>query len=117
MVVVFLQFYGTTTTEEAPSGERFLDNRKFESTVKEIIDNATDYVMASMRKGSLIRGVTRQDIPEYPEVALREAIVNAVAHRTTAISYAAATFRCGCLPTAWRSRIQEGFMVVSPLTN
>ena len=81
MVVVFLQFYGTTTTEEAPSGERFLDNRKFEGTVKEIIDNATDYVMAGMRKGSLIRGVTRQDIPEYPEVALREAIVNAVAHR------------------------------------
>lgn len=81
MVVVFLQFYGTTTTEEAPSGERFLDNRKFEGTVKEIIDNATDYVMASMRKGSLIRGVTRQDISEYPEVALREAIVNAVAHR------------------------------------
>jgi hypothetical protein len=34
-----------------------------------------------MCKGSLIRGVTRQDIPEYPEVALREAIVNAVAHR------------------------------------
>jgi ATP-dependent DNA helicase RecG len=81
MVVVFLQFYGTTTTEEAPSGERFQDNRKFEGTVKEIIDNATDYVMASMRKSSLIRGVTRQDIPEYPEVALREAIVNAVAHR------------------------------------
>jgi ATP-dependent DNA helicase RecG len=81
MVVVFLQFYGTTTTEEAPSGERFLDNRKFDGTVKEIIDNATTYVMAGMRKGSLIRGVTRQDIPEYPEVALREAIVNAVAHR------------------------------------
>ena len=81
MVVVFLQFYGTTTTEEAPSGERFLDNRKFEGTVKEIIDNATTYVMAGMRKGSLIRGVTRQDIPEYPEIALREAIVNAVAHR------------------------------------
>jgi ATP-dependent DNA helicase RecG len=81
MVVVFLQFYGTTTTEEAPSGERFLDNRKFEGTIKEILDSATAYVMAGMLKGSLIRGVTRQDIPEYPEVALREAIVNAVAHR------------------------------------
>jgi ATP-dependent DNA helicase RecG len=81
MFVVFLQFYGTTTTEEAPSGERFLDNRKFEGTIKEIIDSATAYVMAGMRKGSLIRGVTRKDIPEYPEVALREAIVNAVAHR------------------------------------
>jgi ATP-dependent DNA helicase RecG len=81
MVVVFLQYYDTTTTEEAPSGERFLDNRKFEGTIKNIIDDATAYVMASMRKGSLIRGITRQDIPEYPEVALREAIVNAVAHR------------------------------------
>lgn len=81
IVVVFLQFYGTTTTEEAPSGERFLDNRKFEGTVKEIIDAASAYVMASMRKGSLIRGVIREDVPEYPEVALREAIVNAVAHR------------------------------------
>jgi ATP-dependent DNA helicase RecG len=81
MVVVFLQYYGTTTMEEAPSGERFLDNRKFEGTVEEIIGNATAYVMSSMRKGSLIRGVLRKDVPEYPEVAVREAIVNAVAHR------------------------------------
>ena len=47
----------------------------------EMVDGAVSYVMANMRKGSLIRGVTRQDIPEYPEVALREAIVNALAHR------------------------------------
>jgi ATP-dependent DNA helicase RecG len=81
MVVVFLQYYGTTTMEEAPTGERFLDNRKFEGTVEEIIGNATAYVMSSMRKGSLIRGVLRKDVPEYPKVAVREAIVNAVAHR------------------------------------
>jgi len=81
LFIAYLQFYGTTTTEEAPSGERFLDNRKLEGTIKEIIDDAVAYVMASMRKGSLIRGVYRQDIYEYPEVALREAIVNAVAHR------------------------------------
>ena len=81
LFIAYLQYYGTTTTEEAPSGERFLDNRKFEGTIKEIIDGAVSYLMASMRKGSLIRGVYRQDVPEYPEVALREAIVNAVAHR------------------------------------
>jgi len=81
LFIAYLQYYGTTTTEEAPTGERFLDNRKFEGTIKEIIDGAVTYVMASLRKGSLIRGVTRQDIYEYPEVALREAIVNAVAHR------------------------------------
>lgn len=81
LFISYLQYYGTTTTEEAPSGERFLDNRKFEGTIKEMTDGAVYYSMASMRKGSLIRGVTRQDVPEYPEVALREAIVNAVAHR------------------------------------
>ncbi|MDD2851439.1 MAG: ATP-binding protein [Desulfuromonadaceae bacterium] len=37
--------------------------------------------MASIRKGSLIEGLYRRDIPEYPEEAIREAIVNAVAHR------------------------------------
>jgi len=46
-----------------------------------MIDGAVAYLLASMRKGGLIRGVYRQDVPEYPEVALREAIVNAVAHR------------------------------------
>lgn len=81
LFIAYLQFYGTTTTEEAPSGERFLDNRKFEGTLDEMVDNAVSYVMASMRKGSMIRGVLREDIPEYPEVALREAIVNALAHR------------------------------------
>ena len=57
LFIAYLQYYGTTTTEEAPSGERFLDNRKFEGTIKEIIDGAVSYLMASMRKGSLIRGV------------------------------------------------------------
>ena len=55
--------------------------RGFLSCGKEIIDNATDYMMASMCNGSLIRGIMRQDIPEFPEVVLREAIINAVAHR------------------------------------
>jgi hypothetical protein len=34
-----------------------------------------------MRKSSLIEGPLRRDIPEYPPVALREALANAVAHR------------------------------------
>jgi len=37
--------------------------------------------MAGIRKSSLIEGLWRRDIPEYPEEALREAVVNAIAHR------------------------------------
>ena len=36
---------------------------------------------SATRKASLIEGMLRRDIPEYPQAALREAIANAVAHR------------------------------------
>ncbi len=81
LVITFLQFYGTTETERTPRGERFLDNRKFEGTVPEVVEEVVDYALASMRKSSLIEGLLRRDIPEYPIEAVREAVVNAVAHR------------------------------------
>ena len=81
LVITFLQYYGTTETEKTPRGERFLDNRKFEGPIPEMVEGAINQVMASLRKSSLIEGLYRRDIPEYPEEAVREAIVNAVAHR------------------------------------
>jgi ATP-dependent DNA helicase RecG len=42
---------------------------------------ADQHVTAAIRKSPLIERPLRRDIPEYPQVALREAIVNAVAHR------------------------------------
>ena len=81
LVITFLHYYGTTETEAGPRGERFLDNRKFEGAMPEVVGGAVDYVLASMRKSSLIEGLYRRDIPEYPREAIREAVVNAVAHR------------------------------------
>jgi ATP-dependent DNA helicase RecG len=81
LVITFLQFYGTTETEKTPRGERFLDNRKFEGTIPEMAESAVNYVLASIRKSSLIEGLWRRDVPEYPEEAVREGVVNAVAHR------------------------------------
>jgi ATP-dependent DNA helicase RecG len=81
MVITFLQFFGTTETEKTPRGERFLDNRKFEGRVPELVEAAVNYILGSLRKSSLIEGILRRDIPEYPEEAIREAIANAVAHR------------------------------------
>ncbi len=81
LVITFLHYFGTTETEKTPRGERFLDNRKFEGAIPEMVEDAVNHVLASIRKGSLIDGLYRRDIPEYPEEAVREAIVNAVAHR------------------------------------
>lgn len=81
LVITFLHYYGVTEEEPTPRGERFLDNRKFEGTIPEMVEQATNTVLASIRKSSLIEGLYRRDIPEYPETAIREALVNAVAHR------------------------------------
>ena len=47
----------------------------------EMVDEAETYIMSAMRKSSLIDGMFRRDITEYPRESLRESIANAVAHR------------------------------------
>ncbi len=81
LVITFVQYYGTTETEKTPRGERFMDNRKFDGAIPDMIEDAVNYILGSMRKSSLIEGLLRRDIPEYPVEAVREAVVNAVAHR------------------------------------
>jgi len=43
-------------------------------------------ILARIRKRALLEGFTRREIPEYPDWAYREAIINAVAHRDYGIS-------------------------------
>jgi ATP-dependent DNA helicase RecG len=102
LMITFLQYYGTTEDERAPRGERFVDNQRFEGPIPEMVDRAETYVAVALRKASLIEGMFRRDIPEYPREALREAIANAVAHRDYSSYARAATFRSACSPTALR---------------
>jgi ATP-dependent DNA helicase RecG len=81
LVITFLHYYGADEAEKTPRGERFLDNRKFEGPIPDMVEAVVNYAMASIRKSSLIEGLLRRDIPEYPEEAVREAVVNAIAHR------------------------------------
>lgn len=57
------------------------DRLPVEGTVEEMINQAVEFVKKNMRTMGRINGVYREDIPEYPEGALREIIANAVAHR------------------------------------
>jgi ATP-dependent DNA helicase RecG len=81
LVITFLRYAGTDEITTGPQGERFLDNREFDGTIPEMLEDAISRVKASMQMRSVITGLLRQDIPEYPLVSLREALVNAVAHR------------------------------------
>lgn len=81
LMITFVQYFGITEDERTPQGARFVDNRRFEGPILEMLDQAEIYILGAMRKASLIDGMFRRDIPEYPQEALREAIANAVAHR------------------------------------
>jgi len=54
-------------------------------TLPEQIRKAEAFVTANMRRGMRIRGLEREEVPEYPLSVVREAIVNAVAHRDYSI--------------------------------
>ncbi len=50
-------------------------------TLPDQIRQAEAFVLANMRRGMSLKGFTREEITEYPLPVVREAIVNAVAHR------------------------------------
>lgn len=81
LMITFVQYYGTDEEEKTPQGARFMDNQRFEGPIPEMVEQAETYVLGAMRKATLIEGIFRRDIPEYPLEALREALANAVAHR------------------------------------
>ncbi len=61
-------------------GDEFL-RQDAAGTLPEQIRQAEAFVTANMRRGMRLSGFTRQETTEYPLPVVREAIVNAVAHR------------------------------------
>lgn len=81
LTITFLHYPGTQADQLGPRGERFLDNRRFDGPLVEALDDSLQTIVGAMRKRNLIQGLIREEIPEYPPEAVREALVNAVAHR------------------------------------
>jgi ATP-dependent DNA helicase RecG len=81
LMISFVQYAGTDERAQGPGGERFLDNKQFAGPVPDMIDATEAYVIGRIRTRTLIDGLFRREIPEYPRAAIREALVNAIAHR------------------------------------
>ena len=60
---------------------RILDRRDFYSDVPTMVDDAVAWMLSKINVEFIIRHVRREERPELPEEALREAVANAVAHR------------------------------------
>ncbi len=73
--------YPTTSGGDPKSGERFLDNVSLEGPIPVMVKDAMGAMRRNMTRRSIVSGYGRADVWEYPETALREALVNALVHR------------------------------------
>lgn len=79
--VTFVVYPTPRVGEPGPGGERFLDNRRLEGPIPGLIRPALDGLYRNMKRRTVVRGLFREDLWEYPETAFREALVNALGHR------------------------------------
>jgi ATP-dependent DNA helicase RecG len=69
------------TAQGGRAEERFLDNIVLEGPIPVVVRDTLAAIRRNMRRRAVVAGAGRQDIWEYPERALREAVVNALVHR------------------------------------
>lgn len=77
---------GTELGGITSDGTRFADSKRIEGTIPEMISGALSFVRANTRIRTTIgKDGERTDIPDYPMVAVREALLNALVHRDYSI--------------------------------
>lgn len=74
---------GTEVGQPGPEGERFLDNRRIEGTLTQMLEDALAFVRKNIHIKTIIDPGTgkRADREDYPLTAVREAVLNALVHR------------------------------------
>lgn len=72
-----------TCFEEDKESERFLDDKVFEGPLVPMLDRTEKFLLRNMRTAVSFRakGLQTDDRAEYPSEAIREGLVNALAHR------------------------------------
>lgn len=78
---------GTEIGTIGDQGERFTDNQRIEGNISDMLDGAMQFVNRNMRTKTIINPYTgkREDRPDYPITAVREAVLNALVHRDYSI--------------------------------
>ena len=74
-------------------GARLRDRREIVGPLPLLVAQADQQIYDEMRRDAVVRGLVREEVPEYPPVALREALVNAVGHRDYSLRGAAVEVR------------------------
>ncbi|MEK6679089.1 MAG: ATP-binding protein [Nitrospirota bacterium] len=88
-----LLFFGKNPTEYIPQNEiriarfrgvtrtEFIDSKEIKGPIYKMLDEVELFFKRNTRLASKVVEFKRVDIPEYPYEAIREAVINAIAHR------------------------------------
>ena len=79
--VTFAYFPGTSKEVLSDEGARFLDSRTIIGSIPVMLVETLIAVRRNMKITTRIEGGTRIDTPDYPELAIRELVANALMHR------------------------------------
>lgn len=81
--IIATKVNGTEITDLGPDNERFVASKKITGPIDEMAESLLEFVGANMNYNKIIIGEDGKRInkPEYPLVAIREAIFNALIHR------------------------------------
>ncbi|MFQ5420891.1 MAG: ATP-binding protein [Anaerolineae bacterium] len=78
--LVFVKFMGTQPRGE-DGGVGYGRRDELTGPLSRIIDRAWNIIFEEMRVGAQVNNLEREELTEYPRFAVREALVNAIAHR------------------------------------
>lgn len=87
LVITAVSVPGIKLGDIGDTGERFIDNRRIEGTLPQMLDGALLFMKNNLKHTTIVDPSTgkRTDRSEYPLAAVREAILNALIHRDYSI--------------------------------
>ena len=79
--VVFTVYPGVSKTGNEKAGVRYLDSKEIVGSIPDMLVETLTMVQMRMNTGAVLEGALRKDVPDYPLIAVREAVANALQHR------------------------------------
>lgn len=79
--VVFTVYPGVSKIGNEKTGVRYLDSKEIVGSIPDMLVETLTMVQMRMNTGAVLEGALRKDVPDYPLIAVREAVANALQHR------------------------------------